>query len=439
MEKSKTLLKVFNTIFPIIDQLYIFQLEEYSKRRYFKRIPQFLFRRNLQRRSTLVISTFIKRLVCTIIGIHIILSLLLITNIFLLSVTNILLLLFPQVSILLAGLILKPYYYIISENNKQAAKEKVSIMNNLRVIGITGSYGKTTSKELLNQLIKDTFITQMTPGNTNSAIGIANWVNQNLTENTQILTVEMGAYIRGEIKEICNITPPDIALITEMGDQHLERFGSMENLIKAKQEIYKYSKNNAIKYAPHHLSSFITEKGVTFVEIPLGIKTNLPNSRALTHNLSLVIQIAKDLGVKKEFIQHSLQNLSIPDRRGDRKEMVGFEVVDNSYNISLNTATEAVNSLKNENKKILVITAGIPEVGKNKKNYNLLYGKLLNKEADEILLLDSILSKYISPQIDEDKLTLCNNFQQALDTLRKRFDPKEYIVLLQPEFSDLYY
>jgi UDP-N-acetylmuramoyl-tripeptide--D-alanyl-D-alanine ligase len=109
------------------------------------------------------------------------------------------------------------------------------------VVGITGSYGKTTTKNFLADILNGRFKAYATPKSYNTMMGVCIAINNDLANDYSVdhFIVEMGAYIRGEIARICQLTPPDISIVIEVGPQHLERFGSLENIAKAKYEIIK--------------------------------------------------------------------------------------------------------------------------------------------------------------------------------------------------------
>ena len=110
-----------------------------------------------------------------------------------------------------------------------------------RIIGITGSYGKTTTKNFLRDILSLRYHTYATPKSYNTLMGISLAINRDLADDyrTEYFISEMGAYVEGEIERICQLTPPDIAIVTEIGPQHLERFGSLEKVKKAKYELVK--------------------------------------------------------------------------------------------------------------------------------------------------------------------------------------------------------
>ena len=108
-----------------------------------------------------------------------------------------------------------------------------------KVIGITGSYGKTTTKNFLRDILSGRYKTYATPKSYNTMMGVCIALNNDIADDYSIeyFISEMGAYIEGEIARICGLTPPDISIVVEVGPQHLERFGSLENIAKAKYEI----------------------------------------------------------------------------------------------------------------------------------------------------------------------------------------------------------
>jgi UDP-N-acetylmuramoyl-tripeptide--D-alanyl-D-alanine ligase len=110
-----------------------------------------------------------------------------------------------------------------------------------KVIGVTGSYGKTTTKHFLRDLLSARYKTYATPKSYNTLMGISRAINEDIADDYSIeyFISEMGAYIPGEIARICDLTPPSISVVVEVGPQHLERFGTLENVAIAKYEIIK--------------------------------------------------------------------------------------------------------------------------------------------------------------------------------------------------------
>ncbi|MBN1263332.1 MAG: UDP-N-acetylmuramoyl-tripeptide--D-alanyl-D-alanine ligase [Candidatus Pacebacteria bacterium] len=126
---------------------------------------------------------------------------------------------------------------LIKKRIIKKARRKIKKQPNLTVIGITGSFGKTSTKEFLKVILESQFRVLATTDHENTLIGVARQINRYLTDKHQFYIVEMGAYKKGEIKAICDLVTPKMAIITGIGFQHLSLFGSPENLIEAKNEL----------------------------------------------------------------------------------------------------------------------------------------------------------------------------------------------------------
>src|SRR3989338_8663700 len=130
-------------------------------------------------------------------------------------------------------LLFQPFFVLARNGILKKAAKKISGFKNLTVIGITGSYGKTSTKEFLTTILSSKFNVLSTPEHKNSEIGIAQTILQSLNEKHKIFIVEMGSYSKGGIKLLCDIVKPRIGIVTGVNEQHLATFGSLENLLSA--------------------------------------------------------------------------------------------------------------------------------------------------------------------------------------------------------------
>lgn len=145
---------------------------------------------------------------------------------------------FPRiVAFLFAAIITSPIEKRRNARFVTAAKTVLATRADLIKIGVTGSYGKTTAKNLLSAFLSKEYSTCVTPGNYNTPMGIALTVRDELLADDEVFVAEMGARYRGDIRELCDIVSPSIAVITAIGTQHLETFGSEENLLVTKNEL----------------------------------------------------------------------------------------------------------------------------------------------------------------------------------------------------------
>ena len=141
------------------------------------------------------------------------------------------------VAFLFAAIITSPIEKRRNARFVTAAKTVLAARADLIKIGVTGSYGKTTAKNLLSAFLSKEYSTCITPGNYNTPMGIALTVRDELLADDEVFVAEMGARYRGDIRELCDIVSPSIAVITAIGTQHLETFGSEENLFVTKNEL----------------------------------------------------------------------------------------------------------------------------------------------------------------------------------------------------------
>ena len=141
--------------------------------------------------------------------------------------------------ILITAIILftNPFFNFQKKRIIKKAMAKMRTLKKIKVIGITGSYGKTSTKEFLDVILSEKYRVIKTTGNNNTNIGVAKTVLNKVNDNYDYFICEMGAYKIGEIEEICGIVKPEIGILTGINEQHLDLFGSIENTVKAKFEL----------------------------------------------------------------------------------------------------------------------------------------------------------------------------------------------------------
>ena len=138
---------------------------------------------------------------------------------------------------ILANLINRPLEALITRWYYNDAKRMLRSMPHLKIIGITGSFGKTSTKHFLYRVLSEKYNVLMTPGNFNTTLGVVRTVREHLKPHHEVFIVEMGAKQRGDIKEICDLVEPQMGIITSVGEMHLETFGSIEGVARTKFEL----------------------------------------------------------------------------------------------------------------------------------------------------------------------------------------------------------
>lgn len=258
-------------------------------------------------------------------------------------------------------------------------------MKNLIVIGITGSYGKTSVKEILAHILSTKFTTLKTPKHINVDTGIAQILLDKLEPSHEVLIVEMGAYRKGEIKRICDIIAPEYGILTAVANQHLELFGSQEALTKAKFELadavndekklianhdspilVKEAKRRELSfvyYGTHPDANYLIDQikfdaeGTTFLLSETSVRIPL-FGRAHAINTIAAIAMAKQLGMTMKEIQSALMNLPVIERTMELKHAPSKALlVDDTYNVNTDgtiMAMEDVSQTTGYSTKILV-------------------------------------------------------------------------------------
>jgi len=187
-------------------------------------------------------------------------------------------------------LVFQVFAYIMRRVVLKRARLKREKFKNLIVIGITGSYGKSSTKEFLATILSEKFNVLKTPKNNNAEIGIAKTILNDLTFEHQIFIAEIGAYERGKIKEVCQMLKPNIGILTGINEQHLSTFGSLENIKEAKFEL--------IKFLPK------SEWAFTFESIK-----NITEGEMVISKDNLILN-AKEIKVEKEFFSFNINGVN---------------------------------------------------------------------------------------------------------------------------------
>jgi UDP-N-acetylmuramoyl-tripeptide--D-alanyl-D-alanine ligase len=429
MVRQKLLSRIFNILFPFTDFLYILQLEEYETKRYLKWLPRFFFRRNIQVRDRLVLTKRVQLILIMSVLLWVI-SFLYFGRSWLIPIWLICIPLF----VLVANVLSTPYFEYMKGKIRKRAAQMMKAFPTLTIVIVAGSLGKTTVKNYIYQLVCFNYRTQMIPGNINTAAGIAEWLLNKFQSRTQLLIVEADTYGDHEIEKICQMVPPHIAVLTNIGDQHLERFKSKRNLRDALVEVFTCARPDAIL-----VTTFETGKQIASMAKLAGRTLHTTPD----DNAALASDVAEYLNIPQTYIKDSLQKLELPDRRQKLTEMFGYEAIDDSYNISFTSALRGVDRARRQadlkGKKLLVITAGIPELSAENSDKNRELGRSLKNKADFVLILGSIFAKEIAYGVGDSAQYEIVASLADLVIQKNTWDTSEWLLLMQPELTDLYY
>jgi UDP-N-acetylmuramoyl-tripeptide--D-alanyl-D-alanine ligase len=300
---------------------------------------------------------------------------------------------------------------------------------NLTVVGITGSYGKTSTREILSAILAEKFRVIKLSENINTDIGIAEFILKNSKQflENEIFIVEMGAHRKGEIKKLCELVEPDYAMLTGINESHLERFGSLENIILAKFELPSATKKTAVlnfddenilkNYARFKLREFIGTsksevKKIKVLDNFSGLEFELDGAMFRTkllalHNISLILltaRVAQKLGMNNSEISRGVGKIEyIPHRLEPiYNELTKVWIIDDSYNGNYAGIVSGLEVLRRALGRKIVLTPGLVELGEKSAEIHKKIGQLyVNSGVDLLLLIESPNSSYIIKELKE--------------------------------------
>lgn len=288
----------------------------------------------------------------------------------------------------------------------------------LSVIGITGSYGKSTTKSFIDQILSLKFNTLATPKSVNTPLGISLLILRNLNKNHQFFIVEMGAYNIGEIKELCQIVHPQIGVITGISNQHLALFGTQENIIKAKSELIEALPKEGIaiinkqsKWQP--ILKELNTKKIYFYPYYLNndrdemVKIAVPNFLKINTEPAMIL--ARLYHIDKKKIRESLLKLQLPPKTMQRiKGFRGATIIDDSYNANLEGTLASLDYLQEiKAKKKIVVMPCLIELGQDSEKIHQEIGKKLVQTSDLAIITSDDYFAAIKKGAGESQKILC--------------------------------
>jgi UDP-N-acetylmuramoyl-tripeptide--D-alanyl-D-alanine ligase len=265
------------------------------------------------------------------------------------------------------------------------------------VISLTGSNGKTTTKELINTVLSKKYITVATPGNLNNHIGVPLTL-LSMTPKTEIGIVEMGANHLKEIEFLCKIAQPTYGLITNFGKAHLEGFGDFEGVIKAKSELYDFLKLTngtvfintddelQVKQSAGINAIEFNGKAIKFMEANPFVKVQFKNviieskliGKYNFNNIAVAVAVGNHFNVFEKDIKNAIENYTPANNRSQIIQKGTNKIILDAYNAnpsSMQAALENFVQLKAENK--VVFLGDMFELGKDSKAEHEKIAKLV--------------------------------------------------------------
>jgi UDP-N-acetylmuramoyl-tripeptide--D-alanyl-D-alanine ligase len=376
--------------------------------------------------------------------------------------------LFLPFIILLSLLIIKPIDAYLKNRLIKAAALILKSVKNLIVIGITGSYGKTSAKEILNFILSEKFKVLITPENINTDLGIADFIvkKKNELNNYEIFIVEMGAYKIGEIKKICDLVRPKYSILTGINEAHLERFGSLANTVKAKFELAEATESAAIlNFSDNNIkdnykrfkindpvgAAIVQIENINILENFSGLEFTVDNEKFKTqllaeHNINLILlarALAQKLGLSADEIKRGVNKIKIIKHRLEPiyNKNTNIWIIDDSYNGNLKGIISGLAVLRRAQGRKLVLTPGLVELGEKSEEIHKKIGELYAKTVDFILLINSKNTKWIKEALDKNNY---KNYKVYHNTVAAHADLKNILragdtIIFQNDLPDNYF
>lgn len=321
----------------------------------------------------------------------------------------------------------------------------------VKIIGVVGSNGKTTTKDIIYSVLSSKYKCIKTEGNYNNHIGVPYTLLQ-LREEDKYAVVEMGMSSRGEIKFLCEMALPDYGIMTNIGDSHLEFLLNRDNVFIEKSEIKNYvdsdklivfgddiylKKLDAIKVGFEENNKFIIKdytenfEGVNF-EIENEKYSFGMNGKHNCINASIGVAVGKIIGLTHEEIEKGLKNCKVTPMRFQKIEKNGIRYINDSYNaspVSMKYSLETLDKVYRENKKVAVL-ADMGELGKDELKYHvevLKYALTLNIE--KIIVFGDIMKKATEEIKNKEKLIIAETKEEIKDIIKKDFS--DSIILIK--------
>ncbi|HVW97918.1 MAG TPA: UDP-N-acetylmuramoyl-tripeptide--D-alanyl-D-alanine ligase [Mucilaginibacter sp.] len=356
----------------------------------------------------------------------------------------------------LANILVAPVEKSVNQWFYNDAKKILSQRPDLIIIGITGSYGKTSTKHFLFRILSEKYNVLMTPGSYNTTMGVIKTIREQLQATHEVFIVEMGAKQPNDIKEICDLVHPQIGILTAVGEQHLETFKTIRNVQKTKFELidslpsgalavlnadYEYIANRPVhdrntalyssenENADYYIKDIkYSAKGSSFSVYSKGARLAEFDTRLLgSYNLSNILAgyiVARHLGVPDSSVAFAIKKLEpVQHRLEVRSHPNGVTVIDDAFNsnpVGSKMALEVLKAITGERK--IIITPGMIELGEKQEYYNSLLGEQIADTCDYVILVGKNITAPIMKGLSNknypaEKIYIAQNFKDAVNHL----------------------
>lgn len=371
-------------------------------------------------------------------------------------------------SVILINFINRPVEKMVGLYFRNKAVSKLNSMTGMEVIGVTGSYGKTSTKNILYDILDIKYNVFKTPANFNTPYGLMITINEHMDKYNDFFIAEMGACKKGEIKELCDLVHPKYGVLTKVGLAHLETFGSEEIIQSTKFELieslpsdgigilngddekqlsYKIKNNCEIVwigidnkevdvYADNlELSYKGTKFDVVFKDLgeTYSFETKLLGRNNI-YNILGGIALGRKLGISIPELQKAVSRVQPIEHRLSMTKYYDINIIDDAYNSNPVGCKMALEVLGMMPGKKMVVTPGMIEVGEKEDEVNKEFGRQIGKTVDEAILIGenktkAIYEGLIEVGFDKEHIHVLNDVMDAFDLMVKLKGENTYVLL----------
>ena len=379
--------------------------------------------------------------------------------------------------VLLAALLVNPVEKLVQNTFFKKAQKKLAESKAIR-IGITGSYGKTSTKFILGTILKEKYNVLLTPASYNTPMGVSKCINESLNDGHEVFIAEMGAAHKGDISVLCKLVHPQYGILTSVGRQHLETFGSFDNIVKTKFDL--------IRALPHDGASFFNgenetcamlskrdtvcenkytygvsdgdfymradnitcdSNGSTFTLICRdGASIECTTALLGKHNILNIVgcaALARTLGLTMEQIAAGISKVEPVEHRLQLiKGAGGVNVIDDAFNSNPEGAKAALEVLGQFSGTRIVITPGMVQLGDSEEEENTKLGRVIAHNVDVAILVgkrrtEPIKKGILAEGFDESRIYSAVDLNDATSYMSKIIKPGD-TVLFENDLPDNY-
>ncbi len=337
----------------------------------------------------------------------------------------------------------------------QALAHYVRIESHAKVVAITGSAGKTSTKDMIASVLEEKYKILKTPGNLNGQIGLP--LNILAYKDEPVWVLEMGMNDFGQLKELSSIASPDVAVITNIGTAHIGILGSRENILKAKLEILEgmndkgvlvlNGDNDLLKTVKTDLKqvTFGLESGNDIVATDIkmdGEKTicKIENNEieipvmgeVFVYNALAAYAVGKLFSLTPEEIKNGIASFQMSNNRMNTIKTTKFTIINDTYNANPDSVKSAIKTLGTFKNRKVAILGDMLELGENEKKYHQEIGEFCNEKID-VLITIGVLSKNMFDKFTKEKYYFKTN--EEAETKLKDILKQDYVILVKASHS----